>query len=205
MSNPACPDPLPAEVRAHVIAFAKAWANSPERPQVRPEVRNGLKALLDDWIADVTLPLLVRKSAAGRGVVIAHSSGRKIVPADNSPAQWSLGLALQGVVPTLGQIRQWLDQDQIPVAMILTRNAKELATYRCTGRGTSLNDLNWKLGHIDPVGLGRVDLATAELKELKEHMRLFLDPANMFLVPLKWAGLAEVEDVIEAIRSTDQA
>src|SRR6185312_2473824 len=133
-----CPNPLPSDLAAHVTAIADAWASCGDRPRVTPDVRNGWSRLLDDWANDSEMPLLVRRSGAGRGRAIRHVSGRSLVPADNSPAHWSLSLALQSEVPTLGDIRTLFERDSIPIAIILSRKEREQARYRCTRSAVSL-------------------------------------------------------------------
>lgn len=34
-----------------------------------------------------------------------------------------------------------------------------------------------------------------------DHFRLFMSPANMFVVPADWAGLAEVDAFVEGFRA----
>ena len=200
-----CPSPLPQELEAYVAAFADAWALSTDRPRVTQPVREGWSRLLDEWVEDSSMPLLVRRSGAGRGQALLHSSGRVLVPADNSPAHWSLALALSAQVPTLADIRAWFAQDVIPVAMILSRNEKALARYRCTRAGISLNGLWWKVAHIEDVGLGRGGLEHVPATTLHVHFRRFLSPDNMFLMPLEWSGLAELPRVVASIRAVDAA
>ena len=195
-----CPDPLPGDVTDHIRRFAAAWAASPDRPD---RARRGWTELLEAWIIDPAVPLLVRRVGAGRGQVIPHWTGRDLVPTDNSPAHWALSLALQGIVPTLPEVRDWFAQDCIPVAMVLKKAEREKARYRCTRSAVSLNDLGWKVAHLDDVRLGRGTLAQMPLEGLRAHCRRFLNPGNMFLVPLPWAGLAEVAQVVSAIRSVD--
>lgn len=199
-----CPTPLPITVSAHLADFAKAWAACADRPRVDPQVRRKWAALLDDWIQDVELPLLIRRASAGRGCEIKHISGRTLVPTDNSPAHWSLSLALNGETPTVTMLKQLFEEDRIPIAMILNRTEAIRARYRCTRAAVSLNDLGWKVAHIQDVGLGRIrSFEGANLPALQAHCRRFLDPNNMFLVPLQWGGLAETREVIDQIRDHD--
>jgi hypothetical protein len=89
--------------------------------------------------------------------------------------------------------------------MVLKREEKEKARYRCTRQTVSLNALGWKVAHLDEVGLGRATLSQAPIEHLYTHFRRFLDPGNMFVVPLAWSGLAEVSQMVAAIRATDAA
>ena len=183
--------------------MAAAWAASPLRPRVAPAVAGAWTQLLDDWVADPSLPLFIRKASNNRGSVIEHQTGRALVPTDNSPAHWTLGLALSGRTPTLAEVREALAHDTIPVALVIKRAERETARYRCMRSEISLNDLGWKVGHLDDVGLGRVKLQTGPMDKLISHFRRFLWPGNMFVMPLQWGGLAEMPEVVEALRGSD--
>ncbi len=198
-----CPNPLPPDLELRLAELAHAWAASSERPRVPVAVRRAWAELIDGWIAEPRLPLLIRRAGAGRGQVVRHATGRDLVPADNSPAHWSLALALAGQVPTLEDLHSWFEKDLIPVAMVLKKAERGIARYRCTRLAVSLNGLGWKVAHLEEVGLGRATLADAPIGTLHAHFRRFLDPGNMFLVPLAWAGLAEVSQMVTAIRAAD--
>ena len=156
--------------------------------------------LLNHWSADSALPLFVRRASAGRGRVILHRSGREIVPTDNSPAHWALALALAARVPSPAEVRKALSEDAIPVALVIKKSEQEHATYRCTRMEVSLNALGWKVAHLEDVGLGRVDLQETPIDRIIAHFHRFLWPGNMFVVPLLWAGLAELPEMVDAIR-----
>jgi hypothetical protein len=106
-------------------------------------------------------------------------------------------------VPTVSDIQGWFAQDLIPIAMILKQTEKEGAQFRCTRQRISLNGLGWKVSHLDDVGLGRATIETVPIPQLQEHFRRFIAPGNMFLMPLEWSGLAEVSQMIAAIRAVD--
>jgi len=186
---------LVKELQDDLVAYATGGSGNAERyMQLRRILRR-------QQICE--MPLLVRRSGAGRGQLIRHVSGRGLVPADNSPAHWSLSLALQSEVPTLGDIRTLLERDLIPIAMILSRKEREQATYRCTRSAVSLNELGRKVAHIEDVALGRGELETMPIASLRSHFLRFMMPSNMFVMPLEWAGLAELPRVIESIKAVD--
>ena len=128
------------------------------------------------------------------------------MPADNNPANWALSLALAGECPTLAQVHDHLGRDAIPVAMAMRREEREKARFRCTrAKGAQLNGLGWKVAHIRSVGLGYgIELESAPIQTIAEHFLRFMSPANMFVVPLRWAGLAELPELIEAISRVDE-
>jgi len=147
------------------------------------------------------MPLYIRKVRGDKGSVLTHTSGRSLVPVDNSPAQWACWLALSGEQPTLKEVRAWIEQDAIPVGLALSAAEGKKAKYRCGLAGVPINGYGWKVCHIEPVGLGRGDIRTLPLDALHDHFRRNLDPSNMFVVPKAWAGLGEMPELIEAARA----
>jgi hypothetical protein len=136
------------------------------------------------------VPLFVRKGSAGRGLMLTHASGRRLIPSDNSPAVWAFTLALQGQRPTIEQVRELIEARKIPVE------------FTRLGAYGELNKAGWKLAHVQKLGLNvRGPLEGLPLPVLREHFCKFLAPVNMFVVPKGWAGLGEVPEVIEAIQS----
>jgi hypothetical protein len=87
--------------------------------------------------------------------------------------------------------------------MIMKSSERTHATYRCTRGGISLNELGWKVAHLDDVGLGRGDPKDKAIDQVVAHFRRFLSPGNMFVVPLQWGGLAEVPEMIGVLRAPD--
>ena len=202
-----CPVDLPPELAAFVEGFGKAWAASALRPRPSDAALSHWAKLIDAWAAAGDLPLFVRKHANNRGSVVAHPSGRSLVPTDNSPAHWAYVLASSGQCPTLDDIRSMLARDSIPVVMIQKGVEKPLARYHCFLRKEfNVNEFGWKLAHVKPVGLNnRASLADLPIERLQNHFRTFMSPANMFVVPSAWSGLAEVESVINAVAAHSNA
>jgi hypothetical protein len=126
-----------------------------------------------------------------------------LVPTDNSPAHWALGLALTGCVPTVPQLHQWFEQDAIPIAMVLKTAEKVKAHYQCTRSAISLNKLGWKVGHLSDVAFGRGEPDEVPIEQLHNHFRRLLNPCNMFVVPLQWSAIAELPQMVDAIRAAD--
>lgn len=196
-----CPDRLPQDIVALIEQFGRAWADSPLRPRPSPAVMAQWLALLEAWVKDDGVPLFVRKHSANRGSVILHSSGRALVPCDNSPAQWAFVMAAAGECPTLHDIKSMFAEDAIPVAIIQKAAERASAKQRCTlSRQFSVNNHGWKLAHIQQIGLNeRTAISELPMERLVSHFRALMSPSNMFVVPLAWAGMAEVEPVIQAI------
>lgn len=181
--------------------LADAWARHPARPAPARAIATAWDATVDAWARADDLPLFVRKHRDNRGHVLAHPSGRGLVPVDNSPAQWAYALACRGVTCTLDDVRALLAADEIPVAMIFKGAERAGARYRRTLGAGGTADAGWKLGHIDGVGLRTAGLITAlPIAALEAHHRLLLSPSNLFLVPLAWAGLAELPELTAEMR-----
>jgi hypothetical protein len=70
----------------------------------------------------------------------------------------------------------------------------------------SLNNRGWKLCHIEGVGLRSPTLLEDfPIDRLVAHFKLLLKPSNHFLVPLSWAGLGELPEVIDEIRKYERS
>lgn len=194
-----CPDPLPRELRAYAEALALAWLDSPARPAAAPEITDRWDQLLGAWADSDDLPLYVRRFHNDRGTEYVHPSGRKLVPVDNSLAHWTLSQALRGECPSFDDVLRCVLEDRIPVAMAMRQEERRAAVYKCSRSSVSLNDLGWKVCHLDGVALGgRGALVDYPLAVLREHFLRYASPSNMVLVPLAWAGLGEMPEFIKA-------
>ena len=198
-----CPEVLPPDLTALIDSFGQTWANSLSRPCPSAGVIAHWSELLTAWGDTDDLPLFVRKHSNNRGSVVSHSSGRSLVPCDNSPAHWAYVMASNGECPSLQDIRALLAKDAIPVAMIQKTVEKPTAKYHCTlTRKFNVNEYGWKLAHIQNVGLNnRTHISALPLDRLTAQFLSLMSPANMFVVPLAWAGIAEIKAVIQAVAS----
>lgn len=195
---PVCPISLPDGMDTLIHKLGSMWANSDACPRVAENVKDAWNKLLTDWIADDSLPLLIRKTSLVRGSELRHDSGRKIIPADNSPAQWACGLALRGKVPTITEIHEGFVRDEIPVSFAHKTKEREHRRYHCTLGKYSINNAGWKLCHINPVGQNsKASLETVEIEILKKSFFDLLSPSNYFLLPIKRGGLGEVQEFID--------
>lgn len=197
MTFPIAPSELPSELTQHLRHLALAWANHSIRPKPQAEVLLHWDNLIADWIADVSLPLFIRKVANNRGSAVPDRSGRILVPSDNSPAHWAFALAVLGKTPTLDQIREMIGQDRIPIAMILKSQERIVAQFRCTlSQVINPNAAGWKVAHIKAIGLAsRTPIGEMSATSLHMHFQRFLSPRNMFLVPTAYGGLAELPEI----------
>ncbi len=193
----ACPSVLPPDIGKIIHNLGQRWVRSPICPKVKQGVAKQWAILLNDWKNDKALPLLVRKGSAVRGSEIVHASGRKIVPCDNSPAQWAYSLAMSGEVPTIEGLIDGFAADRIPVSFAHKKEEKGHRRYHCTLGAFTVNKKKWKLCHIKKVGLKtRLPLEETDIELLKERFFLLLAPENHFLLPLEWGGIGEAKEFI---------
>jgi hypothetical protein len=195
---------LPESMSRSIRSLGRRWATAKERPRVSPSAKGHWDQLLDEWIHS-ELPLVVRKGGGIRGAVVVHETGRKIILADNSPAQWAFSRAFHGGRYSLKQIRGLLERDKIPFAMVIPAASRGRVAHFCTlGIDDNLNKRGWKLCHVKEVGFrSRTPLEVLPLADISEHFRKLLAPSNHFLVPLVWGGLGEVPEVIDEIRKAE--
>lgn len=201
----ACPDPIPHEMDDLLERLAHLWRDAPSRPRVEASVSSAWSAVLRDWLASSDLPLLVRQipQGASRGEALKHLSGRTVVPADNTPANWVLSQALNGQCTTLDELSRRFERGAMPVAMMFKKGEAERAWQRGTRDGVMLNGLGWKVCHIEPVGLGRGDLLQRPVAELHAHVLRFLSPLNMFVVPKALGGMGELPHFVRAMAGSN--
>ena len=196
---PVCPQELPEPIAYGLRALGRAWGQSSLKPHPSREAIASWKKLIDEWIAHQELPLFIRKPRGNRGCELSHATtGRKLVPTDNSPAQWVFGQALQGMCPTVQDIAHGITGHRIPVAAAFTgaeaRNALHPALLR---RADNLNVAGWRLCHIQSIGLkSSKNITERDRETLEKHFRLFLMPDNMFVIPKEWGALGEVPEFL---------
>ena len=194
-------DVLPQQMSDLLTHLGDVWARAPDRPRIAESVSVAWDTLIDEWVRS-DLPLVVRKGGGIRGAELQHKSGRRLVVADNSPAQWAFSRAFGGDTYDVNGIRLLLDRDEIPFAFATKTAEKSKMRYRRTLTAQdNVNKHGWKLCHIDDVGLStKTPLEAIAFEELCEHFRRLLAPSNQFLVPLRWGGLGEVPEFIAAMR-----
>jgi hypothetical protein len=195
----------PQEISELFREVGKIWAASIKRPRIAPEARRHWERLIDEW-AESDLPLVIRRSSGVRGEEIIHPQGRRVIISDNSSAQWSFLKAFQGFLYTLKDIKNLIEEDKIPFAFATKSSEKARMKYSHTlTTGESLGKRRWKLCHIESVGLNtRQPIGEIAISKLKQQFRLLLKPSNQFLVPLDWAGMGELTEVIDEVREFEK-
>ena len=121
---------LPAQ--RHRASFKQVPSRFRARlPQPKSDRLLEWQELLRQWTLQKDVPLLVRCPGV-RGSEVDHESGRRIVICDNSPAVWACRLAVEGNTPTIAQVREWFERDEIPVAFAIKREEQNDTRFRCT-------------------------------------------------------------------------
>lgn len=185
------------DIRSKIREIGALWRFSPNNPSIDQEVVNQWEKLIDDWIEDSNMPLIVRKETNKRGQTFRHSTtGREIIIADNSVALWVYGHVLKGKVFTLSQIRELLQNNELPVVFMATKEIRKNAKY---AKALGKNPLsNWKLCHIESIGLNtNTPIIDLDIEVIKEHFRKYVSPKNMFVLPKEIGDLGEIEAFIE--------
>jgi len=190
--------PINGQLSKDIKKLAQDWWNDSNRPRIKKDVLDHWQEELEKWSKDKNLPLFIRKQGIGRGKEIIHApSGRRIITADNSPAWWSYGLTLNGYKPSISKIKHEIDNDHIPIAWTLPKADQKKATYKCTLKDKSTG---WKVCHINPVRLGRIDLQEKPIEFFIDHFIRFISPSNIFLLPKALGPLGEQEDFLAEIK-----
>jgi hypothetical protein len=124
-----------------------------------------------------------------------------VVPVDNSPAQWAFALALLGEMPSLEDVRLAIQGDRIPVAMVLKTPERKASRFKCIlSQVANPNAAGWKVAHVKAIGLrDRTDIRYTSETTLRQHFLQFMTPSNMFVVPLRYAGLAEIPEFCQVM------
>lgn len=184
------------DIREKIKEIGRLWRNSPNNPQIDIEVLKKWDNLIEEWIADKDMPLIIRKETSKRGQSFVHSSGREIIVSDNTVALWVYGNVLKGTVFTLSQIKELLRQNELPMVYIATKEIKANAKYT---KPLSSNALaNWKLCHIQGVGFNtNKSIENLEISDIENHFRKYANPNNMFILPKEIGYLGEIDVFID--------
>lgn len=186
--------------RVALRRLASNWRESPRRPSISGHDALAWHSVVQEWVQDRTLPLLVRRPRYGRGREITHSCGRVLVPTDDTPAMYLLSLAMEQRRPSCESLAAALRNGRFPVALSLTDEERRNARYTGTAQtmdAPNLNELGYSVCHITHVGLRRVPLEERTEVELVAHSLLLLSPVNMFVVPKEYAGLGELPEFVD--------
>lgn len=195
--------------------LGESWRENASRPKLTPQAVGHWQTLIELWCNDETVPLPIRKGSA-RGLMHTHPSGRRYVPCDNSPAHWAYMGCHAECLPNLAEVLDQMKSGRFPFAFARARSEKALidqGTHEAFGGflgSSAYGQVNrfpdgrqYKLCHIEPVGLkSRGEISDIPIEDLIRHVRLLLDPSNMLLVPLPYAGVGECAAFLDAFRAS---
>jgi hypothetical protein len=181
------------DLHAPLAELGRRWAESPYRPRPTAQALSAWDDFLAVWLAS-DLPLVLR-DGRNRGQTLLTASGRAIVFADNSPANWAFALALLGETPDFSAWTAETLSGHVPLTFL----TKGPAAKR------DLNKLGWKICHIDPVSdRRRYKRDQAPFDWISGEFMRLMSPRNMFLIPKAISGAGEIPDVIDAVTAFER-
>lgn len=184
------------DIRQKIKEIGLLWRNSPHNPTIDSEVLKKWDILIREWIDDETIPLIIRKETSKKGQAFKHPCGRDIIVSDNTVAIWVFSNVLKGKVFTLSNIKELLQNNELPMVLMATSEIKKNAKYTKTLGCQSLS--NWRVCHIQSVGFNtNTSITDLDISEIKEHFRKYVNPNNMFVLPKEIGYLGEIDVFIE--------
>lgn len=184
------------DIRQKIKEIGILWRNSPHNPLIDSEVVKKWENLIEEWVADETMPLIIRKETSKRGQAFNHPCGREIIVSDNTVAIWVLSNVLKSKVFTLSDIKELLQDNELPMVFMATKEIKAKAKYTKSLGSYALS--NWKVCHIQPVGFNtNASIEDLEISDIENHFRKYVNPNNMFLLPKEIGYLGEIDVFIE--------
>lgn len=186
------------QIIQEIKSLGKLWKSS--QKCISTDVLNSWDDLISEWIEDESMPLIIRKSNCRGQEFVNEKTGRKIIVSDNAFAVWVYRNVLEGKTYSLLEIKNKLINNEIPMVYALSKADKEKAKYtKPLGKNAiSDGDNKWKLCHIERVGLGtRQKIEQIDIETIKEKFKKYVNPMNMFLLPIGIGGLGEIEDFIK--------
>lgn len=179
------------EIRMKIKEIGTLWRNSPNNPQVDVKILENWNNLIEEWIADKDMPLIIRKETSKRGQAFNHPCGREIIVSDNTVAIWVFSNVLNGKVFTLSDIKELLQNNELPMVFMATKEIKAKAKYTKPLGSYALS--NWKLCHIQSVGFNtNTNIEALEISDIEDHFRKYVNPNNMFVLPKEIGYLGEI-------------
>ena len=184
------------DIRQKIKEIGILWRNSPHNPLIDSEVVKKWENLIEEWVADETMPLIIRKETSKRGQAFNHPCGREIIVSDNTVAIWVFSNVLKGKVFTLSDIKELLQNNELPMVFMATKEIKAKAKY--TKSLGSLCLSNWKVCHIQPVGFNtNTSIEDLEISDIEDQFRKYVNPNNMFVLPKEIGYLGEIDVFIK--------
>ena len=188
------------EIREKIREIGMLWRNSEYNPQIDNDVLNHWNSVIIEWSEDEEMPLIIRKDANKlKGMSITHPSGRDVIVSDNTFAIWVYNRLMNKVTYNLGQLKEMLLGNEIPMVFMRKKEMMEKAKYTMPLGTFSLPE--WKLCHIEPVGFNSSKtIEELSINDIKEHFMKYASPSNMFVLPKEIGDLGEIQIFIDEQR-----
>lgn len=187
------------DIRNKITELGRLWKSSKNQRSVSIDVLNSWNNLISEWAKDESMPLIIRKGSC-RGQEFTHPSGRKVIISDNTFALWEYRNVLDGKTYSLMELKNKLNNNEIPIVYALTKEEKKKAKYTKTLGKDALSDTDtkWKLCHIEPVGMNsRKNIEDLDINEIIKYFKRYANPMNMFILPKEIGGLGEIQEFID--------
>ena len=188
------------DIREKIREIGRLWRLSEHNPHIDKDVLQNWEHVIDEWIADPNMPLIIRKDTSKRGQSFLHPSGREIIVSDNTFAIWVYYCVMNSKTYTLSQLKELLSCNEIPMVFMQTKDILEKGKYTRPLGAYSLPE--WKLCHVEPVGFNsNKPIEELDIKDIQEHFRKYANPNNMFVLPKEIGYLGEIQIFIDEQRN----
>ena len=188
------------DIREKIREIGRLWRMSEHNPHIDNDVLQIWEHVIDEWIADNNMPLIIRKDTNKRGQSFIHPSGREIIVSDNTFAIWVYYCVMNGKTYTLSQLKEMLSCNEIPMVFMQTKEILKKGKYTRPLGAYSLPE--WKLCHIESVGFNsNKSIEELNINDIQEHFRKYANPDNMFVLPKEIGDLGEIQIFIDEQRN----
>ena len=188
------------DIREKIREIGRLWRLSEHNPHIDKDVLQNWEHVIDEWIADPNIPLIIRKNTSKRGQSFFHPSGREIIVSDNTFAIWVYYCVMNSKTYTLSQLKELLSCNEIPMVFMQTKDILEKGKYTRPLGAYSLPE--WKLCHIEPVGFNsNKSIEGLDIRDIQNHFRRYANPCNMFVLPKEIGYLGEIQVFIDEQRN----
>ena len=188
------------DIREKIREIGRLWRMSEHNPHIDNDVLQNWEHVIDEWIADKNMPLIIRKDTNKRGQSFIHPSGREIIVSDNTFAIWVYYCVMNGKTYTLSQLKEMLSCNEIPMVFMQTKEILKKGKYIRPLGAYSLPE--WKLCHIESVGFNsNKSIEELNINDIQEHFRKYANPDNMFVLPKEIGDLGEIQIFIDEQRN----
>ena len=188
------------DIREKIREIGRLWRMSEHNPRIDNDVLQNWEHVIDEWIADNNMPLIIRKNTNKRGQSFIHPSGREVIVSDNTFAIWVYYCVMNGKIYTLSQLKEMLSCNEIPIVFMQTKDILKNAKYTRPLGAYSLPE--WKLCHIEPVGVNsNKSIEELDIRDIQNHFRKYANPCNMFVLPKEIGYLGEIQVFIDEQRN----